>query len=77
MNKEELLSALNLKAVHSGSCGGWGGWPIDEAGGTCDSVNPSNGEVIAKVHWPTTKNYEGIFKNAQATFGIYRAIPSG
>jgi aldehyde dehydrogenase (NAD+) len=72
----EVLAALELEAVNSGSWSGSVGWSRDERGPVIESVNPSTNEVIARVRGATLAGYEAIANSAAQTFDAWRRIPA-
>ena len=73
MNK--ILKNLGIEQTNSGS---WQG-PIplqSENNDLIESINPSNGEVIATVTNTTIQEYESIIKNAQDSFLEWQKVPS-
>ena len=72
MNK--ILKNLGIEQTNSGS---WQG-PIplqSENNDLIESINPSNGEVIATVTNTTIQEYESIIKNAQDSFLEWQKVP--
>jgi aldehyde dehydrogenase (NAD+) len=69
-----LLKKLHLKSMNYGVCGaeGWieTGMPI------IASVNPTNGETIAKVQAATPECYDAVVSSAQDSFSKWRMMPA-
>ncbi len=73
---QQVLKALGLGAVNSGTYLGQGEWSTTSDAGILESVNPSDGEAIAKVHASSQADYEIIIERAQAAFNIWRTTPA-
>ena len=72
----KILSALGLSAVNSGTYLGNGEWSKTSDAGVLESVNPSDNEVIARVHASSEADYETILARAQAAFAVWRTTPA-
>src|SRR5258705_448848 len=72
----QVLAALGLEAVNSGSWSGSAGWSRDERGPLIKSVNPATNEVIAEARGATLADYEAIANSAIQTFDTWRRVPS-
>ena len=72
MNK--ILKNLGIEQTNSGS---WqGSNPLQSANDNLiESINPSNGKVIATVANTTIQEYESIIKNAQDSFLEWQKVP--
>ena len=72
MNK--ILKNLGIEQTNSGS---WQGPnPLQsENDDLIESINPSNGKVIATVANTTIQEYESIIKNAQDSFLEWQKVP--
>ena len=55
-----VLSALGLRDTESGTYLGNGEWSGTRDAGVLESVNPTNGEVLAKVHASSQSDYDTI-----------------
>jgi aldehyde dehydrogenase (NAD+) len=71
-----ILKALGLSETNSGTYLGQGEWARTTDAGLLEPVNPSNNEVIARVHASSAADYETIVKRAQETFLAWRKTPS-
>lgn len=69
-----LLQDLGIKEENSGASVGCS-W-LASAGKLIPSVNPSNGEVIAKVRSAQAKDYQEVVEKSQAFFLKWREVPS-
>jgi aldehyde dehydrogenase (NAD+) len=72
----EVLTALEIEALNSGSWSGSAGWSRDEHGQLIESVNPATSEVIARVRGATLADYEAIANSAVQTFDGWRRTPA-
>ena len=74
MNKaKEVLLRLGIKPVNSG---GYAGEWLDVSGPELVSINPANGEVLAKVRTASAADYEKIITFAKSSFDEWRMIPA-
>ena len=73
---QQILKALNLAEMNSGTYLGQGEWSSTSDAGVLESVNPSNNEVIGRVHASSEADYEVILKRAQEAFKIWRTTPA-
>jgi len=71
-----VLTALGLKDAESGTYLGNDEWSGTRDAGVLESVNPTNGEVLAKVHASSQSDYDTIVERAQATFKVWRTTPA-
>ncbi|MBS0192877.1 MAG: aldehyde dehydrogenase family protein [Proteobacteria bacterium] len=71
-----VLSALGLHAVESGSYLGHGEWSKTTDAGVIEPVNPTTGEVIAKVHASAQADYDTLIARAQEAFAQWRKTPA-
>ncbi len=72
----QILNALGLSAINSGTYLGKGEWAKTSDAGLLQSINPSNNEVIAEVHASSESDYETIITRAQQAFAIWRTTPA-
>jgi aldehyde dehydrogenase (NAD+) len=71
----QLLQALGLAAVNSGTYLGNGEWA--EPGATLiDAVNPASGERIARVGATTAEQYETLVRRALEVQQVWRTTPA-
>jgi len=71
-----ILSQLGLSAEQSGTYLGNGEWSKTVDAGVLEPVNPSTGEVLARVHASSKADYDAIVERAQAAFKIWRTTPA-
>ncbi len=70
----EVLEALEIEPLNSGACGGE--WLAALSGGEIESLNPSDGSVIAKVQLAGPREYDQVVRQAAAAFPSWRMIPA-
>ncbi len=71
-----VLSALGLGASESGTYLGNGEWSKTSDAGVIEPVNPTNGDVLARVQASSQADYDTIVERAQAAFKIWRTTPA-
>jgi aldehyde dehydrogenase (NAD+) len=76
MNTMEVLKSLGLNASQPGTWSGDGGWLEDAKARFIDSVNPTTGEVIARVQATTSAQYERLMASAVAAAKEWRKLPA-
>ena len=70
-----ILAGLGLAAVNPGA---WSGkeWHAEADAPLVDSVNPSTGEVIARIRPAAAADYERVMASAVAAFADWRQVPA-
>src|SRR5690606_40653201 len=71
-----VLTALGLTENESGTYLGNGEWSQATGAGVLEPINPSNGEVLAKVQATTPADYETVVQRAQEAFKAWRTTPA-
>ena len=71
-----VLTALGLNATESGTYLGSGEWSKTGDAGVLESINPSNGELLARVQASSQADYDTIVERAQAAFKVWRTTPA-
>jgi aldehyde dehydrogenase (NAD+) len=71
-----VITALGLADNASGTYLGHGEWSATRDAGVIEPVNPSTGEVLARVQAASESDYETIVERAQAAFQVWRNIPA-
>jgi len=74
MHKDEILKNLKIEAINPGACAR--GWIGGSRGGELASINPANGEVIARVQQADAAAYERVAATAHEAFLKWRMIPA-
>ncbi len=70
----DLLEQLHIEPLNSGVC--WGDWIANPSGAELVSINPSNGEPLARVRMAGLDDYEYVIARAQETFLEWRMTPA-
>lgn len=83
---QKILEALGLDAAHSGTAHsgtahsgtylGHGEWSTTSDAGVIEPINPSNGEILARVQASSQQDYDTIVERAQAAFTLWRTTPA-
>jgi aldehyde dehydrogenase (NAD+) len=70
-----ILAGLGLQAINSGA---WSGkeWHATADAPLIDSINPSTGEVIARIRAAGADDYERVVASAAAAFAAWRNVPA-
>ena len=71
-----VLTALGLTDNESGTYLGRGEWSTTSDAGVIEPINPSTGEVLARVHASSQADYDIILERAQAAFKVWRSTPA-
>lgn len=72
----DVLKSLGLEPENAGTWCGDGGWLGDAGAPVIESINPSTGEVIARVQASTAAQYERVLASAVAAAKAWRAVPA-
>ncbi|MEA3152038.1 MAG: aldehyde dehydrogenase [Gammaproteobacteria bacterium] len=73
---KETLKALGLRDLNSGTWSGTHGWSDDTSGVLIESVNPTTGERLARIHGATAEGYERVLAAAVAAAKQWRQVPA-
>jgi len=83
---QNILEALGLDAAHSGTAHsgsahsgtylGHGEWSTTSDAGVIEPINPSNGDILARVQASSQQDYDTIVERAQAAFTLWRTTPA-
>lgn len=71
---QELLSRLGIGRVNSGVYSGR--WIPRPSGGSTESINPANGEVLATVLSGGREDYEQTMESSRHAFGRWQKMPA-
>jgi len=74
--KMDFLKSLGIKDTNPGAYLGDGNWSATTDAGIKDAINPSNGEVIARVHAASADDYETLVTRAREVFKEWRQVPA-
>jgi aldehyde dehydrogenase (NAD+) len=72
----ETLRALELDEVNAGSWSGSHGWSSVEAGPLIETLNPTTGQVLARVRGATADDYERVLLAAVEAAKQWRLMPA-
>ncbi len=73
---DALLKSLGLAQTNAGTWSGAGGWLDDASARVIESINPTTGEVIARVRATTPAQYEQVMASAAAAAKAWRSVPA-
>ncbi len=76
MKTNELLDRLELGDLNAGTWTAGAGWLHDPQAPGIESINPTTGEVIARVAATTLEQYEQVMVNARKEAIAWRSIPA-
>ncbi len=71
---ENVLNRLGIHEVNSGVCADE--WIAKPSGAEIVSLNPSNGEPIARVMTASRVDYDQIIETAEGAFKKWRMLPA-
>jgi aldehyde dehydrogenase (NAD+) len=69
-----VLERLGIEPVNSGACGRE--WILSPGGPTIASVNPADGQELARVRLASAKDYERIVSESTEVFERWRMVPA-
>jgi len=72
----EFLTELGIGPENPGAFFGDGEWSQTRDNGVIESVNPSNGELIARVFGASVDDYERVMTTARRVFEQWRTVPA-
>jgi aldehyde dehydrogenase (NAD+) len=73
MHTSEILKSLSIEATNPGACGrGW----VTGKGAELESINPTTGEIIARVRQADATTYERVAASAHEAFLKWRMVPA-
>jgi len=72
----EFLKTLGIKELNPGAYLGNGQWSTTTDAGVKDAINPSNGEVIARVQAASADDYETLVQHSREVFREWRQVPA-
>lgn len=74
MSPSEILERLGISEVNSGACSSE--WIARPSGGELVSINPADGQVLARVEMASEADYEAVVSRAVETFERWRMYPA-
>ena len=72
----DCLRELGIAPQNPGGSSGPGQWTKTIDAGTLASQNPATGELLAKVHACSERDYENILRDAVAAYSEWRTVPA-
>ncbi len=72
----DLLNRLGIKSENFGACIGAEWWSSTTDAGVLSSVNPTTGDLIAKVYQCSEDDYEETIKRSQEIFKEWQMVPA-
>jgi len=72
----EFLKTLGIKDINPGAYLGDGQWSTTTDAGIKDAINPSTGEVIARVYAANADDYEKLVTHSREVFKEWRQVPA-
>ncbi len=76
MSVQEIFTQLGIEATNYGSCYGTNDWSRTKNAGELISLNPSTGEVLAKVFQCNEEDYHTVVENSIKAFYSWRKVPA-
>ena len=73
---KDLLKKLSIQSENYGSCVGGYDWIKNSKDGQIESVDPSSGNLIAKVYKCSVDDYEKVLKSSGKAFLKWRKVPA-
>jgi aldehyde dehydrogenase (NAD+) len=73
---KQLLERLGLKDINPGACFGPGQYSPVRESNLVESINPTDGSVIARVSGATEAEYEKVIQTAQEAAAAWRMVPA-
>ena len=71
-----FLKELGIAETNPGAYLGNGQWSGTQDQGVIESINPANGEIIARVHGASADDYDRIIRTARDVFAQWRRVPA-
>ncbi len=71
-----ILKKFNILEFNYGACIGGHGWLKTDDAGIIESINPSTGELLAKVYKCSEKDYDAVLKYSSEAFNEWRMVPA-
>ncbi|MBE9548912.1 MAG: aldehyde dehydrogenase family protein [Proteobacteria bacterium] len=72
----DFMKQLGIKDNNPGAYFGNGEWSDTTDAGIIESINPTTGEIIARVYSASAADYDRVIENAQQVFAEWRKIPA-
>jgi aldehyde dehydrogenase (NAD+) len=71
-----ILESLGISSENPGACWGPNQWASDSNTQTIDSINPTNGKLIASVNAASQDDYTKVIESAESAFLRWRSTPA-
>jgi aldehyde dehydrogenase (NAD+) len=71
-----FLSELGIGELNPGAYFGDGEWSEARDRGVIESINPANGDIIARVHGASPDDYDRVIETAARVFEEWRRVPA-
>ncbi len=71
-----ILKKFNILEFNYGACIGGHKWLKTDDAGIIESINPSTGELLAKVYKCSEKDYDAVLKYSSEAFNEWRMVPA-
>ena len=68
MDTKQILNQLGIDDINYGACAGPNDWYKTTDSGKLDSINPSNGDLVASVYQCSKEDYNSVVENHLGTF---------
>ncbi|TVR97584.1 MAG: aldehyde dehydrogenase family protein [Wenzhouxiangellaceae bacterium] len=76
MSKQQILDQLGLKNINPGACFGPGQWSTIEEKNLIESINPTTGQIIARVGGASAADYDKVIQTAQEAAAAWKTVPA-
>jgi L-aminoadipate-semialdehyde dehydrogenase len=73
---QKILDALGLGQDNPGAWSPRSGWSKTTDRGAIESINPSTGEIIARVYNPSPEDIERVITESREIFASFRSMPA-
>ena len=74
--RDNILKQLGLNATNAGACFGPGKWSNIDEQRLIESINPTDGSVIARVSAATEDDYERVIRAAEDAAQAWKTVPA-
>jgi aldehyde dehydrogenase (NAD+) len=72
----QVLKTLGIEPLNNGACAGPDQWLSSKHAKKFDSINPSDGKIIASIIAATEKEYESVVEQSVNAFKEWRLVPA-
>ncbi|MCC5866095.1 MAG: aldehyde dehydrogenase family protein [Wenzhouxiangella sp.] len=76
MSKQQILDQLGLKDINPGACFGPGQWSTIDEKNLIESINPTSGQIIARVGGASAADYDKVVQTAQEAAAAWKTVPA-